>query len=123
MRTEKGKSINADNYVGVKTEIEFASIEAMKFGAVIKAVSKPIEFKGDDSLPGDQILRATKIFSLGISEVDGSFIVLENSKLDKFLADKKVKITGEYKVGERIREMEGIKCIVQKTETGFLELA
>jgi len=123
MRTEKGKSINADNYVGDKTTIAWAKIEQMKHGEVLRLMSEPLEFKGDDQLPEGKELRASRIFGLGKSENDGALIIIENSKLEKFLKTKKVDIKKDYGLGDTIEELVGVSCIVQKTEDGFLELA
>lgn len=123
MRTEKGKSINPDQYVGDKVKIESARIEEMKFGAVVRVESEPLKFKGDDELPEGKSLRASRILGIGKSEKDGSLVIIENSKLEKFLKSKRVVIEREYELGENIEELMGVECVVQKTEDGFLELA
>lgn len=123
MRKEKGKTIKADQYVGDKTTIASAKIETMKHGDVIRLTSDEIKFKGDDSLPEEKTLRASRIFGLGKSEDDGKHIVIEDSKLDKFLIEKKVVIKGDYDVGDSVKELVGVDCIIQKNDDGFLELS
>lgn len=122
MRTEKGKTINADNYVGGKTKIESARIEEMKHGAVIRLASEVLEFKGEDELPDGKELRASRIFGLGKSETDGSLIVIKDSKLEKFLKQKNVSIEKDYELGDSVEELIGIPCIIQKTDDGYLDL-
>jgi len=123
MRKEKGKSIDAEQYVGEKTKIASARIEEMKHGAVVRVASDVVAFKGDDQLPEGKELRASRILGLGKSEKDGSLIIIEGSKLDKFLKQKQVEIVKDYELGDNIEELVGVACIVQKTEDGFLELA
>jgi hypothetical protein len=122
MRHEKGKSIDVDQYVGKKVKIEGAEITEMRHGVVIKLTSEVIQFLGGDELPEGKSLRASKILGLGVSEQDGSFVIIDDSKLDKFLRSKKVTIKGEYAIGDMVHELIGVQCVVQKTETGFLDL-
>lgn len=123
MRKEKGKSIDGLKYVGDKTKIESARVEEMKHGAVVRLVSEEIPFKDGDELPEEKTLRASKIFGINKSDEDGKLVIIEGSKLDKFLAVKQVEITKDYELGDNIEELIGINCVVQKNEDGFLELA
>ena len=123
MESEKGKSINADNYVGMKTEIESAKIETMKHGAVIRVMSKEIKLKEGDELQEGKQLRASKILGLGVSETTGSLIVILESKLAKFLTSKNVEIKGDYVTGDDVKELVGLPVVIQKTDDGYLEIA
>lgn len=123
MKTEKGKRINADNYVGDKTKIASARIEQMKFGTVVRIESEELEFKGEDELPDGKTLRASKIFGIAKSESDESLVIIEGSKFDKFLSEKNIKVEKDYSIGDSIEELKGVAVIVQKTEDGFLDIA
>ena len=123
METEKGKSINADNYVGLKTTITSARIEQMKFGAVIRLISEIIPLKDGDELRDGKDLRASKILGLGTSEISGKYIIIEDSNLDKFLKSKKIKIENDYELGDNVQELLKVPVVIQKTEDGYLEIA
>jgi hypothetical protein len=122
METIKGNSITASNYVGDKTKIESAKIERMRHGEVVRILSEKIAFKGDDKLPEDKDLRASKLLGLGQTET-GELAVIESSKMDKFLKEKNIKIENDYSLGDNIKELIGVECTIQKTDDGFLELA
>lgn len=122
MRIQKGKTINPDNYVGMRVKIDSARIETMKFGPIIRLLSEVIPFKGDDKLTEDKSLRASKILGLGQDD-NGELFVIEDSKAHKFFLSKKIVIKTDYKIGDNINELIGVQCIVQKTEDGFLELS
>lgn len=122
METKKGKSINAENYVGHKTRIAYAKLEEMKFGAVIKVMSEVIPFQSDDELPEGKELRASILFSVAKDE-DEKYFIFEGSRLDKFLQKKGIRITNDYNLGDTITELVGVQCVVQQNNDGYLELA
>lgn len=122
MKTEKGKSIDAVKYVGDKTKIESARIEKMKHGEVVKIVSEEVPFKAEDSLPEDKKLHASAIFGLQRNEAE-ELIIIQDGKFDKFLKAKQIEITETYEVGDNIKELLGVECVIQKNADGFLELA
>jgi hypothetical protein len=94
----------------------------MKHGAVIRLETEPIPLAEGDSLVKGT-LKASKLLGLGVSEEDGSLVIIEGSNLDKFLRARNISLQGDYSVGDDIPELCGLPCVVQKTETGYLEIA
>lgn len=124
MKTEKIPKLDVTKYVGTDVNIVSATVENSKFGPVIKCVSNPIQLKDGDELPDDKQLIASILLGLYTSKKTGNLIVGSETKTEKFLHSKG--LTAEslpeiVKVGDTIKELEGIKCKAQK-KGDFLEL-
>jgi len=122
METKKVSSIEADQYIGTDVEVIEAVFKQMK-GPVIMLRSNVIELKGDDKLPDDKVLTATKI--LGLRQDGENVVIGEGSATSEFLKGKKIDTSKipEFKEDEQIDCLIGMKCKVQKSKTGYLDLA
>lgn len=124
MERKETEKIDVTKYVGTQTEIVLAQYKTLKYGKVIFLQTAVIPLKDGDKLPNDSELTATKILSL-FEDKDGNAFIGIDSKTDKFLKVKKINVENlpEFEDGLKIPEIERIKVICQKNESGFLEIA
>lgn len=121
MEIKESPKLDVTPYVGKPAMIVKAIVEKGSFGLYLKLSTDAV-----DKLENGDPLVASKMLGFAVDKETGDLYIAKDSKMDKFMQGKKIdasKIPDTIEEGMELDVFHGVKCVCQKNDKGFLEIA